>query len=211
MANPPGDRGRPTVPARAPRKVPPPHRRRPGASRGAERHGKGADTTQPRPRMKRGAQRWRGRWPRRRRGPRWAPDGETATPRRSKSKKALRGPGRTLSPMPSEQKGAYDGHLAPIRDETLVCMNAFLQWWPLLRLLSGPLRGGASEPPPRRPMPRYAGCHSPIGCKREGKGGDRPSTVHPLELRIIPSPSNTSGATRVRTSLICIPSKSSVP
>ena len=45
-------------------------------------------------------------------GPGVGPDGETATPHRSKSKVAPRGPGRTLSPMPSEQKGAYDGHLA---------------------------------------------------------------------------------------------------
>src|SRR5207249_2109565 len=44
---------------------------------------------------------------------RWAPGGETATPRWSKSKAAPCGPGRTLSPMPSEQKGAYYGHLAP--------------------------------------------------------------------------------------------------
>jgi len=39
------------------------------------------------------------------------PGGETATPHRSKSKKAF-GPGRTLSPIPLKQKGAYGGHLA---------------------------------------------------------------------------------------------------
>src|SRR6266542_3468832 len=72
----PGGRGRLTVPARAPRKVPPPDERRPRASGGPERDGKGAETTQPAsqddsPGDDVGAV-----------------SGETATPRRSKSKSA---------------------------------------------------------------------------------------------------------------------------
>src|SRR3990170_4683607 len=83
-------------------------RRKPGSREG--RQGRRHDTAAAEDEARRAGR--RGRWPRMRRGPGVDLHGETATPRRSKSKGPLRGPDRTLSPMPSEQKGAYDGHLA---------------------------------------------------------------------------------------------------
>src|SRR5207245_8613023 len=66
---------------------------------GAERAGKGGETTQPASRMNRPARTLTWDLVRRRH-----PTG--ASPSRRNA------PGRTLSPMPSEQKGAYGGHLA---------------------------------------------------------------------------------------------------
>src|SRR5881296_806604 len=71
----------------------------PRASGGPERTGKGAETTQLAPRMIRPAVTLTRDLVRRRH-----PTG--ASPSRRSA------PGRTLSPMPSEQKGAYGGHLA---------------------------------------------------------------------------------------------------
>src|SRR5207249_6162987 len=82
------------------RNVPPPSERWPRASGGPERTGKGAETTQPASRMIRPAVTLARDLVRRRH-----PTG--ASPSRRYA------PGRTLSPMPSEQKGAYGGHLAP--------------------------------------------------------------------------------------------------
>src|SRR6267378_6350933 len=82
------------------RNVPPPSERWPRASGGPERTGKGAETTQLAPRMNRPARTLARDLVRRRH-----PTG--ASPSRRNA------PGRTLSPMPSEQKGAYGGHLAP--------------------------------------------------------------------------------------------------
>ena len=88
---PPGDRGRPTVPARALRKVPPPQtqvaRRKPGSREG--RQGRRHDTAAAKDDARRAGR--RGRWRRMRRGPGVDPDGETATPHRSKSKSAPSG------------------------------------------------------------------------------------------------------------------------
>ena len=81
------------------RNVPPPSERWPRASGGPERTGKGAETTQPASRMIRPAVTLTRDLVRRRH-----PTG--ASPSRRSA------PGRTLSPMPSEQKGAYGGHLA---------------------------------------------------------------------------------------------------
>src|SRR5256885_2929456 len=81
------------------RNVPPPSERWPRASGGPERTGKGAETTQLAPRMIRPAVTLTRDLVRRRH-----PTG--ASPSRRNA------PGRTLSPMPSEQKGAYGGHLA---------------------------------------------------------------------------------------------------
>src|SRR6266487_810541 len=81
------------------RNVPPPSERWPRASGGPERAGKGAETTQPASRMIRPAVTLTRDLVRRRH-----PTG--ASPSRRDA------PGRTLSPMPSEQKGAYGGHLA---------------------------------------------------------------------------------------------------
>src|SRR5467141_3445449 len=81
------------------RNVPPPSERWPRASGGPERTGKGAETTQPASRMIRPAVTLTRDLVRRRH-----PTG--ASPSRRFA------PGRTLSPMPSEQKGAYGGHLA---------------------------------------------------------------------------------------------------
>src|SRR5438445_1488755 len=81
------------------RNVPPPQERWPRASGGSERAGKGAETTQPASRMIRSAVTLARDLVRRRH-----PIG--ASPSRRNA------PGRTLSPMPSEQKGAYGGHLA---------------------------------------------------------------------------------------------------
>ena len=81
------------------RNVPPPQERWPRASGGSERAGKGAETTQPASRMIRSAVTLTRDLVRRRH-----PIG--ASPSRRNA------PGRTLSPMPSEQKGAYGGHLA---------------------------------------------------------------------------------------------------
>src|SRR5207245_5069540 len=81
------------------RNVPPPQERWPRASGGSERAGKGAETTQPASRMIRSAVTLARDLVRRRH-----PIG--ASPSRRIA------PGRTLSPMPSEQKGAYGGHLA---------------------------------------------------------------------------------------------------
>src|SRR5436305_12869611 len=82
------------------RNVPPPPDRWPRASGGPERTGKGAETTQPASRMIRPAVTLTRDLVRRRH-----PTG--ASPSRRSA------PGRTLRPMPSEQKGAYGGHLAP--------------------------------------------------------------------------------------------------
>src|SRR3972149_6737094 len=82
------------------RNVPPPKPRWPRASEGPERTGKGAETTQPASRMIRPAMTLARDLVRRRH-----PTGASQKPRNA--------PGRTLSPMPSEQKGAYGGHLAP--------------------------------------------------------------------------------------------------
>jgi len=88
---PPGDRGRPTVPARALRKVPPPQtqvaRRKPGSREG--RQGRRHDTAAAEDDARRAGR--RGRWRRMRRGPDVDLDGETATPHRSKSKSAPSG------------------------------------------------------------------------------------------------------------------------
>src|SRR5207247_198689 len=81
------------------RYVPPPSEWWPRASGGPERAGKGAETTQPASRMIRPAVTLTRDLVRRRH-----PTG--ASPNRRDA------PGRTLSPMPSEQKGAYGGHLA---------------------------------------------------------------------------------------------------
>src|SRR5207302_3505552 len=81
------------------RNVPPPSERWPRASGGPERTGKGAETTQLALRMIRQAVTLARDLVRRRH-----PTG--ASPSRRIA------PGRTLSPMPSEQKGAYGGHLA---------------------------------------------------------------------------------------------------
>src|SRR5256886_11796379 len=81
------------------RNVPPPSERWPRASGGPERTGKGAETTQLASRMIRPAVTLARDLVRRRH-----PTG--ASPSRRSA------PGRTLSPMPSEQKGAYGGHLA---------------------------------------------------------------------------------------------------
>src|SRR3990170_3878750 len=96
----PGGRGRLTVPAWAPRKVPPPITGGPayaGAPRGAARAQK---RHSPRRRMTRPATTLARDLVRRR-----LPAGA------SPSRREL-APGRTLSRMPSEQKGAYGGHLA---------------------------------------------------------------------------------------------------
>src|SRR5467141_3458959 len=82
------------------RNVPPPSERWPRASGGPERTGKGAETTQLAPRMIRPAVTLTRDLVRRRH-----PTG--ASPSRRNA------PGRTLSPMPSEQKGAYGGDRAP--------------------------------------------------------------------------------------------------
>src|SRR6266571_4416607 len=71
----------------------------PAQAEGPERAGKGAETTQPASRMNRPARTLTRDLVRRRH-----PTG--ASPSRRNA------PGRTLSPMPSEQKGAYGGHLA---------------------------------------------------------------------------------------------------
>src|SRR3989475_9801722 len=81
------------------RNVPPPSERWPRASGGPERTGKGAETTQLASRMIRQAVTLARDLVRRRH-----PTG--ASPSRRNA------PGRTLSPMPSEQKGAYGGDLA---------------------------------------------------------------------------------------------------
>src|SRR5256885_4048118 len=81
------------------RNVPPPSERWPRASGGPERTGKGAETTQLASRMIRQAVTLARDLVRRRH-----PTG--ASPSRRSA------PGRTLSPMPSEQKGADGGHLA---------------------------------------------------------------------------------------------------
>src|SRR5213594_2453812 len=82
------------------RNVPPPQVGGPAQAEGPERAGKGAETTQPASRMNRPARTLTRDLVRRRH-----PTG--ASPSRRNA------PGRTLSPMPSEQKGAYGGHLAP--------------------------------------------------------------------------------------------------
>src|SRR5207245_7654721 len=71
----------------------------PARAEGPERGGKGAETTQRASRMNRTARTLTRDLVRRRH-----PTG--ASPSRRNA------PGRTLSPMPSEQKGAYGGHLA---------------------------------------------------------------------------------------------------
>src|SRR5881296_1833406 len=81
------------------RNVPPPQVGGPAQAEGPERAGKGAETTQPASRMNRPARTLTRDLVRRRH-----PTG--ASPSRRNA------PGRTLSPMPSEQKGAYGGHLA---------------------------------------------------------------------------------------------------
>src|SRR5438128_10605929 len=81
------------------RNVPPPQVGGPAQAEGPERAGKGAETTQPASRMNRPARTLTWDLVRRRH-----PTG--ASPSRRNA------PGRTLSPMPSEQKGAYGGHLA---------------------------------------------------------------------------------------------------
>src|SRR5438876_8524514 len=81
------------------RNVPPPRYGGPAQAEGPERAGKGAETTQPASRMNRPARTLTWDLVRRRH-----PTG--ASPSRRNA------PGRTLSPMPSEQKGAYGGHLA---------------------------------------------------------------------------------------------------
>src|SRR5436309_15529293 len=81
------------------RNVPPPQVGGPAQAEGPERAGKGAETTQPASRMNRPARTLTRDLVRRRH-----PTG--ASPSRRDA------PGRTLSPMPSEQKGAYGGHLA---------------------------------------------------------------------------------------------------
>src|SRR5438094_3460401 len=81
------------------RNVPPPQVGGPAQGEGPERAGKGAETTQPASRMNRPARTLTWDLVRRRH-----PTG--ASPSRRDA------PGRTLSPMPSEQKGAYGGHLA---------------------------------------------------------------------------------------------------
>src|SRR5206468_5870699 len=86
------------------RNVPPPQVGGPAKAEGPERAGKGAETTQPASRMNRPARTLTRDLVRRRH-----PTG--ASPSRRNA------PGRTLSPMPSEQKGAYGGHLA------LFCSN----------------------------------------------------------------------------------------
>src|SRR6059036_1814411 len=86
------------------RNVPPPQVGGPAQAEGPERAGKGAETTQPASRMNRPARTLTRDLVRRRH-----PTG--ASPSRRNA------PGRTLSPMPSEQKGAYGGHLA------LFCSN----------------------------------------------------------------------------------------
>src|SRR3972149_4974195 len=88
-------------PTRVAEERPPSHERWPRASGGPERAGKGAETTQPASRMIRPAMTLARDLVRRR-----PPTG--ASPKRRNA------PGRTLSPMPSEQKGAYGGHLAPL-------------------------------------------------------------------------------------------------
>src|SRR6267378_7481619 len=98
----PGDRGRPTVTFGSLRNVPPPSEPWPRASGGPERAGKGAETTQLASRMIRLARTLTRDMVRRR-----PPTG--ASPSRRSA------PGRTLSPMPSEQKGAYGGDLALFR------------------------------------------------------------------------------------------------
>jgi len=82
------------------RKVPAPYTTRPRISGGPERAGKGAETTQPAPRMIRSAMTLARDLVRRRLPAGASPNG------------AAIAPGRTLSPMPSEQNGAYGGHLA---------------------------------------------------------------------------------------------------
>src|SRR5207245_7324782 len=97
----PGGRGRPTVPARALRKVPPPNEQAAPGNRGSRegRQGRRNDTGRV-ARMIRLAMTLTRDLVRRRLPAGASPSGrETA-------------PGRTLSPMPSEQKGAYGGHLA---------------------------------------------------------------------------------------------------
>src|SRR5207249_11783348 len=86
-------------PAGSLRNVPPPQVGGPAQAEGPERAGKGAETTQPASRMNRPARTLTRDLVRRRH-----PTG--ASPSRRNA------PGRTLSPMPSEQKGAYGGHLA---------------------------------------------------------------------------------------------------
>src|SRR5207249_7270709 len=86
-------------PAGSLRNVPPPQVGGPAQAEGPERAGKGAETTQPASRMNRPARTLTRDLVRRRH-----PTG--ASPSRRDA------PGRTLSPMPSEQKGAYGGHLA---------------------------------------------------------------------------------------------------
>src|SRR6058998_938385 len=81
------------------RNVPLPRYGGPAQAEGSERAGKGAETTQPASRMNRPARTLTRDLVRRRH-----PTG--ASPSRRNA------PGRTLSPMPSEQKGAYGGHLA---------------------------------------------------------------------------------------------------
>src|SRR5437667_9684755 len=81
------------------RNVRPPQVGGPAQAAGPERAGKGAETTQPASRMNRPARTLTRDLVRRRH-----PTG--ASPSRRNA------PGRTLSPMPSEQKGAYGGHLA---------------------------------------------------------------------------------------------------
>src|SRR2546422_1089997 len=81
------------------RNVPLPRYGGPAQAEGPERAGKGAETTQPASRMNRPARTLTWDLVRRRH-----PTG--ASPSRRNA------PGRTLSPMPSEQKGAYGGHLA---------------------------------------------------------------------------------------------------
>src|SRR5436190_10220960 len=98
------------------RNVPPPSERWPRASGGPERTGKGAETTQLAPRMIRPAVTLTRDLVRRRH-----PTG--ASPSRRYA------PGRTLSPMPSEQKGAYGGHLAPYvvrHGENQPCRTAYV-------------------------------------------------------------------------------------